>query len=349
MNYSVKCLLFLLSSCLLLNACRKKQEDDGEELKRSQAEASTQWDGRTLFDDPSNPFLQPIPSSYQVHPNSAQMIDLIKSSCGNQFDNTYIVAKDYSTPVYIADENTGRADIKITLYNMPSGKNYLQSVPLVKGSGAAAGGDMHYSVIDKSTGCLYEFWGFQNNKAYSGNAISIHSNGIYADGRGTVAAGWSQLLGVIWPSELKNGLIDHALTFTVSVTDKNGYVEPATHNDGTLSSNPYAIPEGTLIRIRPDINIDTISGIGNTERTVYKAIQKYGMYCGDTNGAGLGIRAINTQSLTTDAYPSDFTLTSTHGTYVLKKFPFDWMEVVNAGPLKTNKGTYVEQSCASWR
>jgi len=349
MKRTVYRILLLLSVILSLSTCKKKQDDNNEDLQRSQAEASTAWDGRKLFDDPSNPFLQPIPSSYQVHPNSVQMLDLIKNACGPNFDNTYIVAKDYSTPVYIADENTGRADIKITMYNMPAGKNYLQSIPIVRGSGAAGGSDMHYAVIDKSTGCLYEFWGFQNSKAYSGNAISIHSNGIFADGHSTVAAGWSQLLGTIWPSELKNGLIDHALTFTVSVTDKNGFVDPATHNDGTLSSNPYAIPEGTLIRIRPDINIDTISGIGNTERTVYKAIQKYGMYCGDTNGAGLGIRAINTQSLMPDAYPSDFTLTSTYGTYVLQKFPFDLMQVVYSGPLKSNTPRFIEQSCASWR
>lgn len=349
MNYSLKIILLLLSLSLALTACKKKQEDNSEELKRSQAEASTLWDGRKLFDNPSNPFLQAIPSRYQVHPNSAQMIDLIKNSCGSSYTNTHIVAKDYSTPVYIADENTGRADIKITMYNMPAGKNYLQSIPIVRGSGAAGGSDMHYAVIDKSTGCLYEFWGFQNSKAYSGNAISIHSNGIFADGRSTVAAGWSQLLGTIWPSELKSGLIDHALTFTVSVTNANGHVAPATYNDGSLSNNPYAIPEGTLIRIRPDVNIDTLSGIGNYERIVYKAIQKYGMYCGDTNGAGLGIRAINTQSLMPDAYPSDFTLTSTYGTYVLQKFPFDLMQVVYSGPLQTNAASFVEQSCANWR
>jgi hypothetical protein len=37
---------------------------------------------------------------------------------------------------------------------------------------------------------------------------------------------------------------------------------PTTKNDGELSNNEYAIPEGTLIRIKPDCDIDSMTDIG---------------------------------------------------------------------------------------
>ena len=80
MNVPLHRVMLMLSIGLVLMNCKKRQDENTEELLRSQVEASTNWDGRKLFDDPSNPFLQPIPSSYQVHPNSAQMLELSGNS-----------------------------------------------------------------------------------------------------------------------------------------------------------------------------------------------------------------------------------------------------------------------------
>lgn len=185
--------------------------------------------------------------------------------------------------------------------------------------------------------------------AGSGNSISIDGTGIYEDGRSTVAAGWSQIQGMIWPKELQDGVIRHALQFSVPVTNANGYVWPATHNDGALRNNPFAIPEGTLIRIRPDVDIDTLSGIGEAERIIYKAIQKYGMYCGDTNGAGLGLKAVSSRSLPEGAYPAFLETEGAYGNYYLKKFPFQYLEVIYTGEL-TPAGSlpYQQTGCAVW-
>jgi hypothetical protein len=204
-------------------------------------------------------------------------------------------------------------------------------------------------VVDVINNCLYEFWRYSSKTAGSGNAISLSTDGIYKDGRSTVAAGWSQLQGSIWPKELRDGVIKHALSFSTPVTNKNGYVWPATKNDGTLSNNPFAIPEGTLIRIKPDINIDTIQGLGEIEKIVYKAIQTYGMYCGDTNGAGIAIRAIATASLPGNAYPESFEIRPQSGNYYLKNFPFEHLEVIYTGELtKTEFRDYVNHGCAKW-
>ena len=338
--------LFLFISCVKKN----NETNDSLELQKNQIELNTNWDGRRLFNSTDNPFMQPIPDIYAKHPFSDTMISLIRSSCGINATNTYVLATDYATPVFLADSNSNVVDIPITLYNKPPGKGIISGVPYPSGASPAGGSDKHLAIISKATSCIHEFWLFQGKTAGSGNAISINTNGIYADGRSTVAAGWSQLQGLIWPKELRDGEIRHALTFTVPVTNANGHVLPATIHDGNLANNPHAIPEGTLIRIKPDIIIDTINGIGTTEKIIYKAIQRYGMYCGDTNGGGLALRAVHTKSFPLNAYAPAFTFDPEFGNYYLKKFPFHLLEVVFTGDLQTqNSQPLVNQSCAIWK
>jgi hypothetical protein len=337
-------ILFTLLSC-------KDETPSGsnQHLDLSKKLVSYYWDGLDVFSTSGNPFHQPIDSGYTVHTNSDSMISLLKQSCGPNLDNTYIVAGNFSSPLFIATDTTPVRDIKITLYNIPTNKSHITNVPFVPGSKAADGSDKHYMVINKDKRCLHEFWIFENTKAASGNAISIDSNGIYPNGKSSVASGFSQLQGAIWPKELQDKEINHALFFSCPVTNANGYVPPATSNDGALHNNPYAIPQGTLVRIKPNIDIDTLVGLSSIEKTVYKAIQKYGMYCGDTNGAGIGIKAIDTKSVYTDAYPANFT-TRQNGNYYLKNFPFEHLEVVYTGPLTPSKvRPIINSGCINWR
>jgi len=348
----IACLFCLVA----LRACKDNEvvneDDQNKDEELSQLEFShkeiMKWDGTMVFTDKDNPFKQPISANAQVHKNSAEMIALIKSKCGTDLSNTFISTGSYATPIYMANENTSLSDIRLTLYHPPK-KTKLLNVPIPEGARAASGSDKHIAVVDVVKNCLHEFWLFSSNSAGSGNAISLTTDGIYKDGRSTVAAGWSQLQGTIWPKELRDGEIKHALSFSTPVTNKNGYVWPATKNDGTLTNNPFAIPEGTLIRIKPEIDVDTISGLGEIEKIVYKAIQKYGMYCGDTNGAGMAIRGIGTASLPEGAYPKSFEVRPASGNYYLKNFPFQHLEVIYTGEItKTEFRDYINHGCAEW-
>lgn len=345
MNKAIVLIAFLFIGCN-----KNKMQENNPALLKSQTELTSNWDGTLFFTKADNPFLQKIPSSYTVHPNSAKMIELIKKSCGPTFSNVYVNANDYSIPVYLTDNSTQKKSIKITLYNRPDAVESMINVPVPQGASAAGGTDKHMAIINTENKCLYEFWLFEDSRAGSGNGISINSNGIYADGRSTVAAGWSQVQGLIWPKEMKQGFINHALSFSVSVTNANGFVYPATNNDGALSNNPDAIPEGTLVRIKPSVIINDIPGITEAEKIIYKALQQYGMYCGDTNGGGLSIRAAHTKSFLKDAYAPAMQFDATYGNYLLKQFPFDLLEVVYSGPLKTKTSQpYMNQGCAEWK
>ena len=72
-------------------ACRGEpslSDDELAALERSKEEIGENWTGTMLYDHPDNPFLQEIPSDYEVHENSSEMIELIKSQTGTNFSNT---------------------------------------------------------------------------------------------------------------------------------------------------------------------------------------------------------------------------------------------------------------------
>jgi hypothetical protein len=343
-------LLLLLSFCVACKGSAPLSDAEIAALERSKEQIGEEWNGTMVYNHPDNPFLQEISSDYEVHENSAQMIELIKSQTGSSFTNTFLSAGDYSIPVYLTDNSTPVRDIEFSLYGHPPQKTHMTEVPFLVGSTPAPGSDSHYTVIQEDSECVYEFWLFDYTSAGGGNAHPINEIGIYEDGRSSVAAGWSGLQGLIWPKELKDFHIPHALSFSIPVTNANGYVSPATKNDGALSNNEFAIPEGTLIRIRPDFDLDSIAGIGPIEKAVYQAMQTYGMYCGDTNGAGLAIRTLSPISVYPEAFPEEFDTDNPQGSYYLENLPFDALEVVKSGPLMASEHRdYVDHGCAEWR
>lgn len=334
----------------LLFSCREESLSLQEEvaLDYSMRVIGEEWNGLMAYSNQNNPFHQQIPYDYEVHEFSEEMIALLKLQTGSNFTNVRLSTGDFSIPVFLATESTPVRDILFNLYGKPPGKSYMMDVPFLVGSNPAKGSDQHYTVIQQDKGCVYEFWRFDYTTAGGGNAKPLSSNGIYEDGRSSIAAGWSSLQGIIWPTELKEFHIPHALSFSVPITHAAGYVSPATKHDGVLNHD-FAIPEGTLIRIKPDYDIDQIPNIGPIEKAVYKAIQTYGMYCGDTNGAGIAIRTVSPHSVYPEAFPDEFSVAE-NGNYYLSNFPFDALEVVQSGPITPYEyREYVDQGCAKWR
>ncbi len=190
---------------LLLNGCHSHGALPSSPALHHSHQQVVKWDGTMVFNHPENPFLKEIPDDAPVHPNSSAMIKLIRQNSGRNNANTYVIAGQFGSPVYFANDNTKKRNIKITRYHMPTGKSTLVDVPIPFGAAATAGSDKHLIVIDNDSNCAHEFWLFKNTTAGAGNAIDIRSSGIYLDGRSTVAAGWSQLQGLIWPKELQDG------------------------------------------------------------------------------------------------------------------------------------------------
>ena len=137
-------------------------------------------------------------------------------------------------------------------------------------------GDGHLVIIDTIGGCVYDFWKarFSNGKwkAAWGNAIPLASNGIFPNGLSARGSGFELLQGLIWPDELSNGVIEHALIFSYDHTRAGGPVPPATESDGTTSGID-AIPEGALVQLNPALDLNSL-GLTPMEKIIAKALAR---------------------------------------------------------------------------
>jgi hypothetical protein len=265
-----------------------------------------------------SPFNQPIAMDAEVDPDSAAYIERLQDAAP-----LLINLKQYTVPVYFADSTTPKYDVKLpcgTYWEI--GVKKLLGVPIPdwaepgldssgtikpRGCGEDSDQDNNMVILDLEARCEYDFWQARyieskgKWKASWGNAISMDSNGVYPAGVSTRGSGLAILGGVIWPDELQNGEITHALVFAYPFTRSGGPVAPATDSDGE-SKGARALPEGARLRLDPDLDLDTLE-LTAAERTIARALQVYGMYLADNGGeSGIGIYAVDPRSASVNPY-----------------------------------------------
>ncbi len=274
----------------------------------------------------------------------------------------------FSATVFITDAKTPRQDVYLTCgpyWDM--GVSYLQDVPIPDaaepaydgdpgdsypyGCGDGAEQDNHMVILDVENRCEYDFW--QARKTTDGwyaswaNSISMDSDGIYHHGMSTRGSGFAFLGGVIWPDELKNGRIDHALTFNHPYTKSGGSVAPATDTDGEVNRDD-AIPEGALLQLNPDLDLTTLD-LTSYEHTIAVALQEYGMYLVDNGTNGVGLYAIDPKSASTNPYEG---VLPDEDWPFLPNIPLTKFRVIKMGPQNGNFQEELEivaNDCATFR
>jgi hypothetical protein len=106
------------------------------------------------------------------------------------------------------------------------------------------------------------------------------SNALRPDGWTSAdAAGLPILPGLVRYKEVADGVIDHALRFTVPVTRK-AHIYPARHDAGA-GTGAALPPMGLRVRLRADFDL---SRLGPQARVIAVAMQTYGMILAD-NGS----------------------------------------------------------------
>ena len=165
---------------------------------------------------------------------------------------------------------------------------------------AAGGSDGHMSVIDQAAGWEYDFWQVRS-KPQGGGTISISWGGrtrigtADADGlaTGATAANFGLAAGVIRPAELAAGEINHAL-FTVVKCTSGASVAPAAADVGRPCSsiglsNANAPAMGQHFYL--DMSVAEINALAKPawQKTILRAMARYGTYVGDTGGSGWGL------------------------------------------------------------
>jgi len=243
-----------------------------------------------LFDKSNSPFYQKISANPEIDPQSPAYITRLLEA--GQAKGFFIAQKKWTVPVYYAGPETPLQDVKLTVSWAPF--KWLKNVPIPDYAAPDPEGDAEMTIIDTINGCMYDFWQARNTnsgwKASWANALPIGSDGIYPKGLSCRGAGFALLQGLIWPQEISNAYIDHALEFTYPYCKSGGPVPPATETDGT-GINSSDLPEGARLQLNPNLNLDSL-GLTPYEKIIAKALQEYGMILGD-DGGGIEIEAVS--------------------------------------------------------
>jgi hypothetical protein len=241
---------------------------------------------------PTSPLNQPIPANPAIDPNSPQQIRDF-AQVGEK--GGFVIAVDrYTVPVYVATATTRRYRVFLRASWAP--KRSLDGVPIPGDAAPDPAQDGHLAIVDQRNRCEYDFWKMRRDgqtwSAAWGNSLRTDGSGIYRHGLSARASGFGLLAGLIFPGELARRSIHHALLFSYPYTSASGSVWPATESDGRTTGST-AIPEGARLQLDPGFDV---SSLPPYERTVARALQRYGMYLGDTGAANVSLYAVNPQS-----------------------------------------------------
>jgi hypothetical protein len=295
------------------------------------------------------PFARPIPAQAKVDPNSDRYVRGLAEAVSSR--GFLLTVRRWTVPVYRANKSTPRHDVRLTA--SWRGADWMLRVPIPQRAAPDASEDAHMTVLERSTGCEFDFYRARkvNGSWYAdwGNTLRTGGSGIYSHGYSTRGSGFSNLAGLIWPAELRAREIKHALMFSYPYTSALGAVAPATETDGQ-STRSDALPEGARLQLDPSLDLRTLR-LRPYERTIARALQRYGMYLGDHNGGGVGLYAVNPQS-----YPSDpYVGVLPRDPYPrLANIPIDRFRVIQLGPIippsvLRSRAKLVRTGCARMR
>lgn len=150
--------------------------------------------------------------------------------------------------------------------------------------GRRSDGDRHAVIVHRDECRLYELFALRRRdgrwRAGSGAIWDLGSNDLRPRGWTSAdAAGLPILPGLARWDEVKRGVVDHALRFTVSRT-RARYVYPARHH-ASDSDDPALPPMGLRLRLKKSF---AVKGFPRQARVILVALKRYGMIVAD-NGS----------------------------------------------------------------
>ena len=188
---------------------------------------------------------------------------------------------------------------------------------------AASDGDRHVIVIDDAACKLYELFaaypqgGGTSWEAGSGAVFNLKSNALRPDyWTSADAAGLPIYPGLVRYDEVVGeGLIDHALRFTISRTQR-GFIHPATHYASSIT-DANVPPMGARFRMKQGYSCAAFS---DEVKVICAALKRYGMIVAD-NGSNWYVSGQHDPRWDDDALGD------------LKQIPGSAFEAVNTGPV----------------
>jgi hypothetical protein len=274
-------------------------------------------------------FNQPIPAGAAIDPRSDAYVAKLAQAGGGH--GLFVALQRWTVPVYYAKASTPRTNVRLTASWRVA--DWMLRVPIPGNAAPDPSSDGHMTILDRATGCEFDFYQARHeNGGWSagwGNSLRLAGKGVYSHGFSARGSGFANLAGVIWPKELRDGTIRHALMFSYPDTSSRGAVGPATETDGE-STDADALPEGARLRLDPSLDLRKL-GLSPAAYTIGRALQRYGMYLGDTGGS-VTLYAVNRQSYSGNPYKG-FSA-SAYGD--LSKIPLNRFRVLRLGTVRSS-------------
>jgi len=236
--------------------------------------------GKRPFPD-DNPWNTPV-NTLPVDPNSAKMIASIGLS--DSLHPDFGTEPTYGIPYVVVSGTTPKSAVAFDYYDESDPGPYpIPSNPPIEG-GAGSSGDRHILIIDRDNWKLYELYGAYLGAtgwtAGSGAIFDLNSNALRPAGWTSAdAAGLPIFPGLVRYEEVEDGVIRHAIRFTVR-RSRHAYVEPATHY-ASSSTNDSLPPMGMRVRLKASFDL---SGFPPQAQVILQAMKTYGMLVAD-NGS----------------------------------------------------------------
>lgn len=241
---------------------------------------------------PDNPWNTPI-DDLPVHENSDAIIASIGAGDTLHADfGTVWAGAPNGIPYVVVNADTPRVDVEFMYADESDPGPYpIPADPPIEG-GPDGDGDRHIIMVDRDACMLYElFWAWPPGEgenpyddrwyAGSGAIFDLTSNELRPDyWTSADAAGLPIFPGLVRHEEaVEDGVIDHALRFTVS-SSRAAFIHPATHY-ASSSTDGDLPPMGLRLRLQAEYDI---SGFSPEVQAILQALKTYGMFVAD-NGS----------------------------------------------------------------
>ncbi len=280
----------------------------------------------------------PLPANVPLDPRSQQLSAAVAAMARHY--GSALSVYSYSVPLYMVGPHQPRVRVTLDLPN-----RLLQAafdrVPLPADAQPATGTDAHLVVYQPATDTMWEFWKMHRldgnwHASWGGRMVHVSQNPGYfkfvtgqhgqpleESNWGATATGLPLVGGLILPSELRQGEIDHALSVALPLIRAGVRAAPAQRTDGRYST-PDSVPEGARFRLDPSLNLDAL-GLPWPTLIIARAVQRYGMIVRD-GGRQIAMYAQDPVNLPSNPYPSLL-----HGLapyQVLRDFPWNHLQLV---------------------
>jgi hypothetical protein len=233
----------------------------------------------------SSPWNQRI-DSLPVAGNSAQIVNSIGAGTGlhADFGSGLWEGAPIGIPITVVGRKQPRTRVSFDYADESDRGPYPIPRTVKIEGGRSSTGDRHALIVDRDACRLYELYALYPKgrgwRAGSGAIWSLRTNKLRPAGWTSAdAAGLPILPGLARYDEVRRGVIDHALRFTVQRT-RRAYVFPARHY-ASDSNDPSLPPMGLRLRLKASFDV---SGFPRQARIVLVALKRYGMLVAD-NGA----------------------------------------------------------------